>query len=71
MRLPTHQEVDRIVSATGANLLAVENFVDSLDATMPKWFHLKNLADDAAQYGWKSSTVEAVRMVIKSAYGAK
>ncbi len=68
LRLPTHQEIEQIVTATGANRIAVENFIDGLDMTMPRWYHLKNLVEDANLYGWRDSTVSAIRAAIDLAF---
>lgn len=67
-RLPTHHEIEQVVNATGANLVAVENFLDGLDSSMPCQFHLRNLVDDAQAYHWKEATVAAIREGIKLAY---
>ncbi len=69
-RFPTYEEIVRVAHVVGAKRAAVEDFISSLDVSMPQWFHLKNLNDDAVAYGWGKATIDAIKMGIKLAYTA-
>lgn len=68
---PTYEEIRKVAHVVGANRAAVESFLDGLDSSMPQEFHLRNLEEDAEQYGWKGVTVEAIRAGIKLAYSVR
>lgn len=51
--------------------LAVENFIASLDTTIPMVYHFKNCMRDAMLYKWKSSVVVAIMSGIEEAYKKK
>lgn len=44
-----------------ARRIAVNNFLSSIDMTMPIAFHLMNLEDDAQSYQWNPETVNAIK----------
>jgi hypothetical protein len=48
--------------------IAVENFLGSLDKTIPLWQQLANLSLDAMLYRWNGETVRAIRKGIQQAY---
>ena len=68
---PTTLEIVRIVRIYGAKRAAVESFLEGVDVTMPAQFHLRNLASDAQEFGWKESTVRAIEAGIRLMYSSK
>lgn len=50
---------------------AVENFLASLDTSMPLIMHYKNVLQDAKAYKWKSSVVRQIMQGIEKAYQKK
>jgi hypothetical protein len=49
--------------------IATENFLSSLDLSMPMELALENLWQDAALYRWNRETREAIHAGIRAAYG--
>jgi hypothetical protein len=50
---------------------AVENFLSSMDWTMPIGVQLANLARDAKLYGWNIETKRTIRDGIRTIYQEK
>lgn len=53
------------------NKLAVQNFLSSLDMTMPKSDQIKNAILDSALYHWNNQTYTAILNGIDRAYAQK
>lgn len=67
-RLLTGIEIFNLASRKGAKRVAVENFLSSLDNSMPSQFHLANLQRDGLVYHWNAATRNAVKAGILLAY---
>lgn len=69
--VPSFAEIDGLCNQFNAKRIAVENFLMSLDLTMPPQFHMQNLVSDARLYQWPQTTVDAIQAGIKLAYGGQ
>lgn len=67
MAIP-YKEIMKLALTPGAKSIAVENFLTSIDRTMPVFFHLQNLAADARSYRWNAATVTAIKAGLKVIY---
>lgn len=52
----------------GVKTIAVENFLMSIDQSMPIYFHLENLKADTKLYKWNAATVTAIRKGLNHIY---
>ncbi len=62
-------ELEMLCRAPGVRRIAVENFLSSVDFSMPLHFHLANLKMDSKLYGWKDATILAIYCGLKKMYG--
>ncbi len=53
------------------NKLAVQNFLNTMDMTMPKGNQIKNAILDSALYHWNNQTYTAILNGIDRAYAQK
>ena len=67
-RLLTSKEILELALRDGAKRTAVENFLGSLDNTMPKQFHIQNLLADMKLYGWNVATSKTIMDGIDKMY---
>ena len=51
-----------------ARTVAVENFLNSADITMPLYIHMMNLSIDARLYKWNYATVKAIKDALQLKY---
>lgn len=52
-------------------LMAVENFLSSLDLQMSKTSHIYNAISDSLSYGWDKETLQEILRGIEKAYRNK
>ncbi len=50
------------------NRIAVENFLASIDTSMPEQFHIANAIQDWKAYGWDTATLNAIIIGIGEKY---
>ena len=67
-RLLNMREIVHLTAMPRVRRIAVENFLGTLDNTMPKEMHLLNLRNDAASYRWNIATVSAIKKGIEMMY---
>jgi hypothetical protein len=64
----TDEEIKVLVATPDARRIAVENFLGTMDVSLPRWMNEGNLDMDTRSYGWNGATVRAISKGIALAY---